>query len=538
MLPDPPSRVVAVRTARRAARSGGLWGLVFGAYVAASSIGYAATYPTPAARAKLAGTLGTNAGLAALIGPARHIETVAGFTAWRAMAVLTVVGAIWALFGATRLLRGEEDAGRWELYLCGQTTSARAAAQGVLGLVAGVAALWVVAAALTVAIGSSAKVRFPVTGSLYLATCLVAGAAMFVGIGALLSELAANRHQANAIGAAVIGAAYLIRMIADSTSGLGWLRWASPLGWAEQLHPLTGSRPLAFVPIVAVTVAAGAATVMVAARRDLGASALPGRDSPPSHTGLLGSPTGLAIRLTRPAAIGWAAGIATFGLVLGLVAQAASGALSGSATIEAAIARLGGHGSGVKVYLGFVFSTVAALIAFAAAGQVRATRAEEASEYLDHILVRPVSRPRWLVGRTAVGIALVVVVSVIGGLGTWMGATLQGGGVGVGELLAAGLNLAPPAILVLGIGIGAYGVLPRVAPVIAYGVVAWSFLVQLIATLVTSNRLLLDTSVLSHIAPAPAASPNWVSAGTLVILGLVAAGAGVIGFAHRDLAGE
>jgi ABC-2 type transport system permease protein len=533
-----PGSVVAVQTSRRAARSGALWGLVFGAYVASSSVGYAAIYPAAAARAKLAASLGGNSGLAALLGPARHLDTVTGFTAWRTMAVLAVVGAIWALFLSTRLLRGEEDAGRWELYLCGQTTRGRAAAEGVVGMATGVAALWAVTAALTLAAGAAPKVHFPVAGSLYLATCLVSAPAMFVAVGAFISELAANRRQANILGAAVIGSAFLIRMVADSTSSLVWLRWASPLGWTEQLRPLTGSQPVAFVPIAIVTALAAMATVLVAARRDLGASILPSQDTPASHTALVGSATGLAVRLTRSVAIGWAVAVGVMGLVLGLVAQSAAGTITGSAAVSAAIRRLGGHGTGAKAYLGLAFSTVAALVSFAAAGQINATRAEEASAHLDHILVRPVSRARWLVGRIAVATALVVAISVLSGIASWLGTAVQGGGVGLGELLAAGLNVAPPALLVLGLGVLAFGLLPRVASWFAYALVAWSFLVQLIATFVTGNRLLLDSSVLAHVAPAPAARPDWSSAAALVLLGALTAGAGVIAFDRRDLAGE
>jgi putative exporter of polyketide antibiotics len=83
----------------------------------------------------------------------------------------------------------------------------------------------------------------------------------------------------------------------------------------------------------------------------------------------------------------------------------------------------------------------------------------------------------------------------------------------------------------------AYGLWPRAAPGFTYGLVAWSFLVELIASLVTTNRLLLDSSVLSHIAPAPAANPDWTAAGWLSGLGLVAAVVGIIGFDRRDLAG-
>jgi ABC-2 type transport system permease protein len=527
-----------MRTLRQAARSGSVWGLVFGAYVAASSVGFAASYPTAASRAALARSFGGNAGLAALLGPARHIDTVAGFTAWRSMAVLTTVGAVWALLLATRLLRGEEDAGRWELYLCGPTTRGRAAAEALLGLAGGVAALWAVTAVLTIAAGASPKVRFSGPGSLYLATCLVAGAAMFAAVGALLAELAASRRQANTLGAAVIGASFLVRMVADSTPGLAWLRWASPLGWTEHLHPLTGTRAGGFVPIAALILAAGSGAAALAAGRDIGASALPDRDTPAPHTALLGSPTGLAVRLVRPAALAWAGGLAILGLVLGLVAQAAAAAINSSPTIRDAISRLGGHGGGVKAYLGIAFGTVAALLAFAAAGQVNAARAEEASQHLDHLLVRPVGRGQWLTGRVAVATALLVAVSVVCGACSWVGTALQGGGVGFGELVLAGLNLAPPAIFVLGVGILVYGLVPRRAALISYLIVAWSFLVQLVATLVTSNRLLLDTSVLAHVTPAPAAVPDWASAGALVGLGLVASALGVVGFRSRDLAAE
>ena len=83
--------VIAAQTARRAIRSGSLWGAIFGLYVYASAAGYAATYPSLAARRRLATSLGANAGLATLLGPARRLDTVAGFTAWRTMGVLTLV---------------------------------------------------------------------------------------------------------------------------------------------------------------------------------------------------------------------------------------------------------------------------------------------------------------------------------------------------------------------------------------------------------------------------------------------------------------
>jgi ABC-2 type transport system permease protein len=531
-----PSRVVLARTARRAARSGALWGLVFAFYVISTESGYAATYGTPASRAKLAVSLGANAGLSALIGRAHQLDTVAGWTAWRAVGVLTLVGAVWGLLLATRLLRGEEDAGRWELYLAGQTTRGGAAANAVAGLGAGLAALFGVTALAAVADGRTAKVGFSVSASLFLSVALVAGAAVFLAVGVLVSQLAATRRQANGIGAGVLGAAFLLRMVADASSGLDWLRWLSPLGWPEELRPLIGSRPLALAPVAGFAFVVVLGALAIAGRRDLGASALLDRESRPPRTRLLRSPTGLALRLGIGVGLGWAAGLAVLGLVLGLVAQSAATAISGSASVERAIARLGGYRGGAASYLGVAFLTAAALVAFAAAGQVAATRSEEADGHVDHLLVRPVDRRAWLAGRLAVAGGLLVVISVVAGLAAWVGAASQHSGVSLGSLVEAGLNIAAPALFVLGAGFLVYGFSPRVAVATTYAVVSWSFLVEFVGSVVKSNRWLLDSSVFAHITPAPAADPNWAAVGWLVGLGAMGAAAGIAGWRRRDVA--
>jgi ABC-2 type transport system permease protein len=437
---------------------------------------------------------------------------------------------------ATRLTRGEEDAGRWELLLTGPTTRARAAAEAVAAMLVGLTALWAVAAMIIVAVGSTSKVGFSVGGSLFLASSLVVGAGTFLALGAVAAQLAANRRRANGLAAAVLAAAYLLRMSADSTPGLEWLRWASPLGWPEELHPLLGPHPAAFLPSVGLIAVSAAVAVALAARRDLGASSLPARDTPPPRTRLLSGPTGLTVRLTLGVATAWVGGLAVLGLVLGLVAQSASGAINGSATVQKAVSRLGGHRGGAAAYLGIAFVIAAAAVAFAAAGQVASTRGEEADGFVDHLLVRPVSRARWLAGRMAVGGVALVAASVVAGLGGWVGAASQHTGVGFGELLQAGVNIATPALFVLGVGTLCYAWWPRVGPRVTYAAVTWSLLAELAASVVKSNRLLVDSSILSHIRPVPAAPADWTAAAGLVGLGVLGGAAAIVSFGRRDLA--
>ena len=124
-----PGTVVARLTARRAVRSGALWGSVFGLAVASSALTYTSFYKTPAARRHLAATFGNDHSVNALYGPAPQLQTAAGFAVFKTSMTLMLLGAVWGLLTSTRLLRGEEDAGRWELLLTGATTRRRAAAQ-------------------------------------------------------------------------------------------------------------------------------------------------------------------------------------------------------------------------------------------------------------------------------------------------------------------------------------------------------------------------------------------------------------------------
>jgi ABC-2 type transport system permease protein len=508
---------------------------VFGAIAAASAYQYPRTFPTLESRLRVAASLRGNAGFAALFGPIRHIETVAGYTAYKSMMTLMLLGSVWGLLVATRLTRGEEDAGRWELYLAGWTTRGGAARQAAAGLGVGIVALWVPTALLLAIVGATSKVGIGVGAALFFATAMVAPAAMFVGVGLLVGQLATTRHQANLIGAAVLAGSYLVRMVADSASGLGWLRWASPLGWVEELRPLTGSRAWAFLPIVLVTAGLVVVAVRVAAERDLGAGRLAGRETPKAHTRLLGGQGGLTLRLSRPAILGWTVALVATGLVFGLVAQAAASALKGSPALERVIARLGGTAPGAAAYLGFVFVAAAGLVAIAVCGQVSAIRNEEASGHLDNLLVRAVPRWRWLGVRLAVGAAMVIVIGVLAGVAAWGGAASQHTGIGFGDMVKAGLNVTPPALFVLGIGVLAFGVLPRAAIGVAYGVVVWSFVAEIVAGASSSVHWLQNTSPLLHIAPVPAAPPDWTAAVWLVGLGLVAALAGVLWFDRRDL---
>ena len=361
-------------------------------------------------------------------------------------------------------------------------------------------------------------------------------ALLFTAIGALCSQLGATRRRAAGYAGAVLGASYAVRMVADSGAGLHGLIWLSPLGWVESLQPLTGPRPWPLVPIFACTAVVALVTVRLAASRDVGASTIPDRDRADPRLRLLGGHAGLSLRLVRPTVVAWAAAVALTGLLIGFVTHAAAGSISGS-SVRDVLSRLGAPGAGTATFLAVDFLIIAILLGFVAAGLVSAVRSEELEGRLDPLLTRPVSRASWLGARLVVALGALVACGIVGGLATLLGVVSGGATADAGAVVGAGLNTVPPAVCVLGLGALAYGIAPRAASLVVYGLVTWSVLIDLVGGVGALDHWVADTSVFHQMAAAPAAPPNWPAIAVLVSIGIAGSVGGCLCLARRDLQG-
>ena len=529
-------RVVARVVTRRAVRSGAGWGLVFGLYVATQALAYAASYMTVASRQILVREFGSNVGISALVGPARQIATVPGYTAWKCLTVLAIIGAVWGILTSTKLTRGEEDAGRWELLLVGATTRRNGAREALVGLGAGLLALFCTTSLITLAVGHSTKVGINPGAALYFSLAVVSGAAMFLAVGAFCGQLATSRRQGAGYASAILGASYAVRMVADSGTNFGWLRWASPLGWTEELQPLSSPRPLALVPIAVFTAALAVGASYVAGRRDLGAGLLSDRASVRRVRTLPTRPLGLAVFLSRSTLVAWAASIAAYGLLLGGIAKSGGKIITSSPSLARVFARLGV--SGAEAYLSVALLIMAVALAFVAVGQVSATRKEESGGQLDNLLVLPFARDVWFAQRVALGTVVLALGGLLVGLSTWLGATFDHASVGIASMLNAGVNVAVPALFIFGVGLLTLALAPRLVSVVTYGLFVWFFLVEIVGGVVKVNHWVLDLSAFHQMAAAPATPVDWTANAIMIALALTSTGVGAVIFARRDLKGE
>lgn len=536
-----PQLAIARFTGRRSAKSGAVWGLVFGLYAYDNAYSFDSIAPTAAKRDTLLSAMAGNTGLKALLGDTRALTTRAGFIDWRALGVIVLVASIWGLLAATKALRGEEAAGRWELFLTGQTTQRRAATQALAGLGASVGVMYLLTAFLTATVGARADVGIGVGASMLFALAAVAGAAMFVAVGALTSQLTPTRARATGLAAGVFGVSFMLRALGDSAPSAHWLVYLSPLGWVEQLHPLAAPRPIWLLPIAGLIVACTVAAVLLA-QRDLGASVLADKDTAPPRLALLGSPAALALRLSWASIASWLAAAVVAGWLYGSFAKSAGKAFASSNMLRRITGNLTSVAArqlevaGARVYAGIVFLILMTLIMAYAASALGRARDEEAQGYLDNLVVRRVSRQRWLAGNLGQILGVVVLAGAAGGAAFWAGAASQHAGLNFHELALAGLNSMAPAVALLGIGVLVLGFAPRLTAMACWGILAWAFLIDMLGSAITVNHWVMDTSLLRHIALAPAVSPNWRIAGTYLAIGCVAALAGGWRFTQRDLA--
>jgi polyether ionophore transport system permease protein len=538
-LYNSPKTVIARFVARRTVKSASLWALVFGVYMAQKTLGFAKIAPTQAAREKLASSFSNNAGITALLGTPRHVDTLAGYANWNSLGVITIVVSIWSFLLATKYLRGEEENGRSEVLLSGQVTTRGATLNTLAGMMISLVIMFIITALTFVFIGRMPQLQFSTSGSIFFALASVSGAAVFFSVGALASQLMPTRSMASSLAALVFGVFFLLRAVADITS-LHWLLNLTPIGWIEKLQPLVGSQPVWFAPIFLFSGALLAISIWMAGRRDLGASTFKDRNSAKPRYRMLGSPLPAAIRLTRASTLAWMAGLFFMAFFYGAVTKAAVQAIGQAASYEKSVNKLlkTPHVGVDVVYLSVVYLILMTLTMSYVASASGKIREDEADGFLDNFLVRPYSRLRWLGGRVGLAAVYACVAGIVGGIGVWAGQAIVHNGASFSSLLLAGINMIPTAIFILGCAVLALGFIPRLTTLVAYGVLGWSFILSLLSSGIKLNHWLLDTSILHQVTLAPASNPNWAVNLYMTGIGLALCVIGALRFNGRDLQSE
>jgi len=507
-----------------------LWVLVIGVLPASAAGAYDQLYPDAATRASLTAGMGANPSLTLLYGPAFDLSTAGGFAAWRFGAFLPLFAALACVFTVTRHTRQDEDTGRRELL--SSTVTGRYAALAAALITAGLGA---VATGALVALGLVAT-GLPAAGSVAFGLGTALTGMVFATVAAVTAQLAGHSRGANGMAVAVLGVAFVVRAVGDSTTEARWLSWLSPVGWAARIRPFAGERWSVALLLVAAALALGAVACLLLPRRDVGLGLFPARPGPAVAAPGLRSPLALAWRMHRGLLAGWVAGFAVMGALFGSLAAGIGDVVGDSAEAQEMFQRLGGAQNLVDTFIAAIASIFGL---FASLYGVQATlrmRAEETAVRLEPLLATGVRRLRWASGHLVFSLLGTAVLLVVFGVCAGLLHGLRVGDVGaqVPAVLGAALAQVPAAWVVAGIAVLVFGFAPRFAAA-AWAVAAVFLVLSLFGPVVRAPQVVLDVSPFTHVPKLPSAEFTAAPVAWLLAIAAAAVAAGLAGFRRRDI---
>jgi len=459
------------------------------------------------------------------------LDSAGGFTVWDGGWIIQLLVAVWAILTTSRLLRGEEDVERTDLVLAGPIRATRATA---------LALVIVAAAALLIGIATTAAMLASGTGlegSALLGLGLAGVTATFASIAAVTSQLVNVRRRAAALAAGVLAVAYILRMVGNSTDARSWVRWATPLGWMDELSPYGDPDLRALLPMLVVPVLVAALAVLLRARRDIGGALLATDAGREPNLHLLGGPTAFAWRSNRAVLLGWIIGLGAYAAVMGALISTMIDWLAQDKSYQKIMADLGLDEAlttgGFLAMIGVIFGVAVAL---QVAWRIGAARAEEESGRVEAVLARPVSRLRWLGGHALLSLLGGALLLAVTGTALWLGVAASGSSeVTWDDAMRSVLNTLPVVILIGGLAALSFGLLPRLTVAIPVTVTVVGYIVTLVGPALSWPAWVLNLSPFTHLAWVPAAPWAATSGIVMTCLGLLLLGFGLLAFHRRDI---
>jgi ABC-2 type transport system permease protein len=518
-------------TARLLRRGAGLLALAAAAYMSIEVLGYRSAYPDDASREQIT-KLADSAAVRALQGVPEALESPGGYAVWDGGWLLALIVGTWALVVSTRLLRGEEDSGRAEQLLARGVGARRLLVGQVAVLALGLLAVALVTAGTLVALGE------PVGGSVLFGLGLACFGAVMAAAGALAAQVVEPRRRALMTGAAFLLLTFVVRTFANSTPARAWLLPTTPFGWLDGLDPYADDHWLGLLPSVACAAGLAALAVFVRGRRDAGAALVRVSESRPPRFHLLGSATAFGWRITNGMLAAWAVGFAVLSVLLGTMTKAVADLLDDE-TYRKTFEQLGVDLSApVDAFLSLIAVALALGFCLFACWRVGAVRQEEAEGRLDHLLVRPVVRGRWLTATFLLDLLAAVGIVILSGLALWLGTIATRADVGWWQAVGPFAATLPAVVLFAGLTVLVFGALPRLTVVLPATVAVVSYLLNSFVPLLGLPSWVQRLSPFDAVARLPGEGFAWASSMALVGAGLAAAALGVGLFARRDLFGS
>jgi ABC-2 type transport system permease protein len=515
-----------------------IWILATGLLAFAAAKGVQTEFATEADRANVLKVAIATPSLLALRGLPDG-SSLGAYVYFQVFCYLAIMAALMSTFFVTRHTRADEERGRTELI--GATPVGRATPL-VATLVIGAVANALLGA--LVALGLMGGGLDP-AGSWVAGLASAATGLAFVGLTALVAQLAPTSRSSNGIAAALVGAAFLLRALGDATGEpdldnltvvSAWPSWLSPIGWGQQVFAFTRMDLTPLLLSLALAVVASAAAIIVVHRRDLGSSVL--RERQGRAVGRIRSPLGLAWRQQWPSIIGWAIGGALLGALAGTLAGRIAEVGDIAQNLQDILSTFvpGGKGQLIDLLVVAIVGISGILAAAAGAQAVMRARGEEADGRVELVLGASVSRTSWLLSYVFVALISAAIVALTAGLVAGLSfLSTDDGADRFWSSVAAGVAQLPAALVFIAATTLIFALVPRLTVPLGWALIAVGFVVGQFGGLLQLPDEVRDASPFTHTPVIPGADPDWTGALWLVGISVALLAISVVVVRKRQL---
>ncbi len=277
--------------------------------------------------------------------------------------------------------------------------------------------------------------------------------------------------------------------------------------------------------------------VLLRARRDTGGALMSRESGRAAHLRYLGGPTAFAWRSNRGVLLGWALGLGVYAVVMGALIGTMIEWLAGDQSYQQLMASIGLDAAGTRLgFLAMIGSMFGVAVGLQVAWRLGSARAEEESGRAEAMLARPVSRLRWLGGHTALALAGGLLLLVVSGTALWLGVVASGtAGITWADALTSVLNTLPVVVLIGGLAVACFGLLPRATTVIPVTLTVIWYVLTLLGPALHWPAWVLNLSPFTHLAWVPMVPWAATSGIIMTVIGLLLVGIGLWAFRRRDI---
>ncbi|WP_210468238.1 ABC transporter permease [Sporosarcina sp. 6E9] len=489
-------------------------------------------YGTEAQRQSIVETM-LNPAMTAMVGPAYGIDnyTIGAMFAHEMLLFTAIAFGLMSILLVARHTRSDEEDGRIELIRSLPTGRLSNLASTVV-VVSGVNILF----AILIGFGlySMDIESMNLEGSLLYGATLGATGIFFTAVTAIFAQLSENARGTIGFAFTVLGVSYLVRAVGDV--GNETLSWFSPLGWVLSSEVYVNNY---WWPVV-LTIGVALLLVVVAfylnAIRDLGSGFLPAKPGRRHASTFLQGPLGLMVRLQRTSLIAWGIGMFILGASYGSVFGELESFFLDNEMLVELLTPVEGF-SLTDQFITMLMSIMAMLSTVPALMAMYKLIGEEKKNRTEHFLGRAISRTRLMGSSFVVSIVTSFIMLSSAAIGLWSaGNAVMAEGLAFGTLYGAAMIYLPAMWVMIGLAALLIGAAPRLTG-LAWLYLIYSFIVVYLGGLLQFPEWLGNLSPFGQVPNIPVEDMDYMKVSILVVIAIIAAVIGFVGYDRRDIEG-